>query len=182
MLFIYETNRLILRILGPDAAPQVLHFLLKDQELFERYEGERVPQFYSIKFQRNTLQQEYNLACRGLHVRFYVFRKEDPGTIIGTVCFHNIQTFLYSCCELGYKFSSEYHHRGYASEAVEKGIDVMFTELRLHKIMAWAIPNNTPSVRLLQSLGFQLEGISRDRLYMHNCWYDHAQYSLISPL
>lgn len=182
MLFVYETNRLLLRILGPDAAPQVLEFLLKDRELFERYEGERVPLFYTVKFQKETLQHEYNLACKGMHVRFYVFLKEDPGNIIGTVCFHNIQPVMYSCCELGYKFSSAYHHKGYASEAAEKGIDLMFTELHLHKILAWAMPENTPSVRLLQTLGFQLEGISRDRLYMHDRWYDHAQYSLISPL
>jgi RimJ/RimL family protein N-acetyltransferase len=48
--------------------------------------------------------------------------------------------------------------------------------------MAWVLPDNIPSQRLLTSLGFEFEGINRDRLFMHNRWYDHAQYSLISPL
>jgi ribosomal-protein-alanine N-acetyltransferase len=182
MIFEYQTNRLILRILGPDAAPSVLNFYLNDRELFEQFEGERVPQFYTVKFQRETLHQEYNLTCRGLHVRFYVFLKEDPHTIIGTVCFHNIQSYMYSCCELGYKFSSAFHHHGYALEAVEKGIDLIFTDFHLHRIMAWVLPDNIPAQRLLTSLGFEFEGINRDRLFMHNRWYDHAQYSLISPL
>ena len=182
MFFEYQTNRLILRVLGPDAAPQVLDFLLRDRALFERYEGDRAPMFYTEQFQRETLQYEYNLACKGMHVRFYVFLKEKPQDIIGTVCFHNIQPAMYSCCELGYKFSSAYHHNGYASVAVEKGIDVMFTELHLHKIAAWAMPENEPSIRLLTSLGFACEGICRDRLYVHGRWCDHAQYSLISPM
>lgn len=181
MLFSYETNRLILKILTPDYAPMVLDFFLRDQELFEKYEPERMPQFYTEQFQRETLQYEYNLACKNAHIRFYVFLKENPNKIIGTVCFHRIEFGVYSSCEVGYKFSSAYHHKGYAAEALEKGIDIMFTELSLHRIMAWISLENTPSERLLRSLGFEFEGINRQRFFLHDHWADHAQYSLLNP-
>ena len=41
MLLKYETNRLILKVLGPDYAPDVLRFYENDRELFERYETDR---------------------------------------------------------------------------------------------------------------------------------------------
>lgn len=182
MLFSYETNRLVLKILTPDAAPMVLDFFLRDKELFEKYEPERTPNFYTLQFQSETLQYEYNLACKNSHIRFYVFRKENPNQIIGTVCFHKVNLSVYRSCEVGYKFSSEFQHKGYAAEALEKGIDIIFTELMLHRIMAWVEPSNTPSIRLLLSLGFSFEGINRERLYLHGHWADHAQYSLINPL
>lgn len=180
MLFQYETNRLILKILKPDSAEQVLDFYLRDRELFERYEPDRAPQFYTITHQKKVLKCEYNLAFQMSCIRFYVFLKEDPDTIIGTVCFHNIIPALYSCCEIGYKFSSAYHHNGYAREALSKGIEVMFSDIGLHRIMAWVRPDNASSIRLLETLGFLREGISRDYSYMHGQWWDHAQYSLLT--
>lgn len=178
----YETNRLILRIVKPDAASAVLDFLLRDRELFEKYEPDRAPRFYTIGFQRETIKYEYNLFLKLSHIRFYVYRRSDPDTIIGTVCFHNILQNPYYCCEIGYKFSSSCHHQGYALEAVEKAIDVIFSNLQIHRIMAWVMPENAPSIRLLQSIGFTCEGINEDRLYMHGRWVNHAQYSLISPM
>ena len=56
MLFKYETDRLILRILHPDEAPLVLDFYERDQELFEKYETARVPEFYTLKHQRRLIQ------------------------------------------------------------------------------------------------------------------------------
>ena len=51
MLFEYKTDRLILKILSPEAAPMVLDFYLRDQELFERYEPKRSENFYTIMYQ-----------------------------------------------------------------------------------------------------------------------------------
>lgn len=181
MLFEYETDRLILKILKPDAARQVLDFYLRDREIFEKYEPERIPPFYTVAHQKTILKCEYNLAFRLQNVRFYVFLKEDTSKIIGTICFHNITTSYYSNCEVGYKFSSAYWHLGYASEALEKGIQVMFEDLHLHRIQAWVLPDNYSSIQLLQTHGFRKEGIARSYLLLHNEWKDHVQFSLIAP-
>lgn len=180
MLLQYETNRLILKVLGPDYASDVLRFYNKDKELFEKYEADRSPNFYTVAHQRNILHLEYGLTLKMQQVRFYVFLKEDPATIIGTVCLYNISN-LYSKAELGYKFSSEYHHQGYASEAVEKILDIAFTEINLHRICARVQEDNQPSIRLLVGLGFQKEGVCRDYLRIKGVWTDHLQYSLLAP-
>lgn len=181
MLFSYETDRLILRILKPEAAPTVLDFYLRDRALFEQYEPDRMPQFYSINFQKSALRFEYNAAVKLQSVRFYVFPKEQPDLIIGTVCFHNIRPSSHSSCEIGYKFSSFCHHQGYATEALHKVLEIIFLDLQLHRVMAWVIPENQPSIRLLERLGFCSEGLCRDYLLMHGRWVDHRQYSLLAP-
>lgn len=180
MLLQYETRRLILKVLGPDYSSDVLHFYLKDKELFEKYEADRSPNFYTEAHQRNILHIEYGLTLKLSQVRFYVFLKEDPDIIIGTVCLYGISN-IYSKADLGYKFSSAYHHKGYASEAAEKVLDIAFTELNLHRICARVQETNIPSIRLLVGLGFEKEGICRDYLCLRGVWTDHLQYSLIAP-
>ncbi len=180
MLLQYETRRLVLKVIGPDYANEVLNFYLNDKELFEKYETDRCSNFYTESHQRNILHLEYGLALKLQQVRFYAFLKDDPEQIIGTVCLYNISN-IFSNAELGYKFSSQFHHQGYASEAVEKVLDIAFTDLTLHRITAHVQEENLPSIRLLEGLGFQKEGICHDYLYLHGMWRDHLQYSFIAP-
>ncbi len=180
MLLQYETQRLILKVLDPDYSNDVLRFYEKDKELFEKYEADRSPNFYTEGHQCNILHLEYGLCLKFNQVRFYVFLKEDPSTIIGTVCLYDISK-LYKSAELGYKFSSQYHHMGYASEAVEKLLNIAFAELDLHRICARVVEENTPSIRLLEKLGFEKEGICRDYICLRGVWTDHLQFSLIAP-
>lgn len=181
MLLQYETSRLILKVLTPDYAKDVLQFYSCDKELFEQFEADRPYNFYTTEYQEATLRAEYALTMKLSAVRFYVFLKEKPNQIIGTVCLYSISK-SFSRCELGYKFSSEFHHHGYAQEAVERCIDMAFAEIGLHRICAMVQENNLPSLRLLEGLGFQKEGICRDHLCIKGRWIDHLQYSLLSPI
>jgi len=180
MLFAYETQRLLLNIIKPDQADQVLDFYLRDKELFEQFEPDRPNNFYTRKFQQQTLLYEYNMAVKGAVFRFYIFEKEYPGKIIGTISIHNISRGYSSSCEIGYKFSSEVHRRGYATEALTAVSQLIFNELGIHRIMAWALPENRASIRLLQRVGFTYEGVSREYLLLHGQWRDHAQFSLLA--
>ena len=180
MLLQYQTRRLILKILEPDYADKVLNFYLNDKELFEKYETDRSPNFYTEGHQHNILQVEFGLALKLQQVRFYVFLKENPDQIIGTVSLYDISG-VYSKADLGYKFSSKFHHKGYASEAVEKLLDIAFIELNIHRICAHVQEDNIPSIRLLEGLGFEKEGLCRDYLCFRGVWKDHLQYSLLAP-
>jgi ribosomal-protein-alanine N-acetyltransferase len=114
-------------------------------------------------------------------VRFYVFLKDDPDRIIGTICFRDITRSIYDSCEVGYKFDERFWHHGYATEALIEGIDIMFGDLGLHRITACVMPGNTPSIRLLESLYFKCEGLLRQNARIQGEWADHYLYSLIHP-
>lgn len=75
MLFAYETERLLLKIIKPDQADAVLDFYMRDKELFEKFEPDRMPNFYTRQFQRQMLLFEYNMAVQGTLFRFYVYEK-----------------------------------------------------------------------------------------------------------
>ena len=100
------------------------------------------------------------MTAQGSLFRFYVYEKHNPDRIIGTICIHHINRGFFSSCEIGYKFSSACHHMGYATESMQRIIAIAFGELKLHRITAWVLPDNVPSIRLLGRLGFQFEGIN----------------------
>ena len=179
MLFQYETDRLILKILKPECALQVLDFYNRDKELFEKYETARMPDFYTVAHQQKLLRFEYNAAIKQSTIRYYVFLKNDPSKIIGTVCLHDINKLYFNCAEIGYKFSSQNHHQGYAYEAIKNILEIAFYNLNINRITAMVCKGNDPSVRLLERLGFTMEGICRQYLCLNGQMKDHFQYSML---
>jgi ribosomal-protein-alanine N-acetyltransferase len=180
MLTYYETNRLILQIITPCYAEAVLEFYINNMDVFEPYEPTRPDNFYTKSYQRALLTCEYTAMTKMQNVRFWVFKKDDPDKIIGTVSFSNIQPYIYSSCNIGYKFDKMYHHQGFAYESLKKLIDIIFNECNLHRITAYIMPNNLPSKKLIEHVGFSLEGIARKSIIIRDHWEDHEQYSLIN--
>lgn len=182
MLTYYETDRLILQIISPNYAEQVLNFYENNMDIFEPYEPTRPDNFYTKSYQKALLTCEYNAVIKLQNVRFWVFKKDDPDKIIGTVSFSNIQPYIYSSCNIGYKFDKNYQHQGFALESLNKLIEVIFNDYNLHRIKAYIMPNNIPSKKLIERAGFTLEGIARKNIFIREIWEDHEQYSLINEI
>ncbi|MFP3156141.1 GNAT family N-acetyltransferase [Lachnospiraceae bacterium ZAX-1] len=175
----YETDRLLLRILHGDSADKVLQFYLNNKEIFEACEPSRTKNFYTSSYHRTLLTCEFSLTLDLSAVRFWVFEKIRPTHIIGTVSFHDIVQSVYQSCQLGYKFDHNCWHRGFAKESIAKGISIMFDELALHRIEAFAMPTNSSSLHLLEKLNFVNEGLCRQNILIQGEWTDHYRYSLI---
>lgn len=176
----YQTERLILKILTPDYAQDVCCFLLKNRTYFEPYEPIPAENYYTLNYQHTLLTCELKLALQAKTIRYYVFLKEQPQTIIGTVCLHDIAASYHSCCEIGYKFDFEYWHKGYAREAAAMAVSIAFAALGLHRVYARVVPENTASVKLLKSLFFEEEGLERECLKIQGKWQDHLRFSLLN--
>ena len=176
----YETERLALKILPDTAAGQVLQFYLDNKEIFEEYEADRPQNFYTSRHQKTVLHCEYNLAVKQSAVRFWVYEKDCPQRIIGTVSLQDIQRGFYQSCRLGYKFDHRIWRRGYAKESIEKCIWIAFEEMKLHRIEAQTLPENTASRNLLEGLGFAWEGTKRQSAKLHGVWRDHEVYALLA--
>ncbi len=176
-----ETARLILRVLTPEALRPVADFQWRNRELFEKYEPTLPENFYTASHQQAILKCEFQLALKMETIRYYVFLKDDPTQIIGTVCLHDIRRFSYSHCEIGYKFDMEYQHAGYAREAVACAVSIAFENLNLHRIFARVMPENTSSIRLLEALNFHNEGLERGCIQIQGRWQDHIRYAILNP-
>lgn len=176
----YQTDRLILKILNLEHLRAVLSFQIRNKELFACYEPARTEEFYTYAHQAAILKCEYKLATKLSTIRFYVFKREDPRTIIGTVCLHDVLRMPYCCCEIGYKFDYAYHHHGYAREAVAKALEIAFDDLNLHRVIARVVPENAPSIRLLESMHFTREGLERGCTQIQGRFADHLRYGLLA--
>jgi ribosomal-protein-alanine N-acetyltransferase len=83
--------------------------------------------------------------------------------------------------EIGYSLEAKSHGQGLASEALRLALAHAFDTLRLRRIEADVDPRNTPSCRLLERLGFRLEGLLRARWRVAGEICDSALYGLLAP-
>lgn len=178
----YETERLLLKSLNKDSAPCILSFYEDNKELFESWEPVRSHNFYTLSYQKAFLTAEHNQILDGKLIRFWVFLKDQPDEPIGTVCFQNILKEPYHSCSLGYKFSGKYLHQGYATESIQKSIEIVFNEHHMHRIDAYIMPGNIASLKLIDRLTFQYEGTCRSFAKINGNWNDHMHYALINSL
>jgi [ribosomal protein S5]-alanine N-acetyltransferase len=178
---VYETNRLLLRVLSKEDTDRVLSFCLDNRESFEPWEPIKDFNFYTPPYQKASLTAEKNLMTDGKLLRYWIFRKESPDEIIGSICFQNILHEPYRSCLLGYKLSHRYRHQGYATEALNKCIKLAFEEHLLHRIEAYIMESNEPSLQLIKRLGFYYEGLAFSYARINGIWSDHRRYVLINP-
>lgn len=176
----YKTERLILKILTPDKCNSVLRFYHENRNIFEALNPIIPENYYTTDYQRSSLKLEYQRFLKGESVRYFVFLDSCPDKIIGTISFSDIKRNFNQSAIVGYRFDSRFHHNGYASESLQKTIQIIFSEELIHRIEAYIQPCNTPSKNLVTRLGFQYEGICYAHTLVQNNWQDMERYSLIS--
>lgn len=95
----------------------------------------------------------------------YQWGIESGGNIIGTCTLASIDRDNRRA-EIGFALAQQYWGRGLIQRALPTVIDFAFERLRLHRIGADADPRNAASIRTLEKLGFQREGLLRE-CYFH---------------
>ncbi|MBB4956200.1 ribosomal-protein-alanine N-acetyltransferase [Agrobacterium vitis] len=124
---------------------------------------------------RNT--QEYS---SGLAVPLFLFRQSDEA-LMGGLTIGLIRRGVSQACMIGYWMGECFAGQGHMFAALQLAIPYIFKELELHRIEAACIPDNHKSIRLLESAGFEREGLLRGYLNINGEWRDHALYSLLVP-
>lgn len=82
--------------------------------------------------------------------------------------------------EIGYRILPAHQRQGYAREAVTALIDHLVEEHRVHRIVGLAASLNIPSVTLLRSLGFRLEGRFKESFLCDGTWIDDDYYAILA--
>lgn len=114
----------------------------------------------------------------GQSIRFFIFKKEQLNSIIGICNFTQIFRGPFQACYLGYKIDYECEGKNLMYEALQRTIQYVFEDLHLHRIMANYMPTNTRSAKLLNRLGFVIEGYAREYLFINHRWEDHVLTAL----
>ncbi|MFD1514236.1 GNAT family N-acetyltransferase [Halomarina rubra] len=102
------------------------------------------------------------------------------GTPVGSVALKNVDLEGRNA-ELGYWVAPEEQGNGYATAAADLCLTHAFDELGLHKVWARTVGDNDASNRVLEKLGFDLEGVLEDHWYGIGRYVDEHRYGLINP-
>lgn len=179
MKFNYETERLQLQICNEEYSAALLKFMADNKDFFAPFEPKRQPSFYTEEFQAQVLRAEFQAMLRSTYLRYYLFLKENPTRIIGTVSFSNISRTDDKSCRVGYKLDQNHTGKGYATEALRTLLPEIHKNLHIHRVEADILLENLPSMRLIERLGFTYEGVARSSHEIDGVWRDHLRYSYI---
>lgn len=83
--------------------------------------------------------------------------------------------------EVGYVLHRDYHNKGFANEALEEVINYGFNQMKLNSIEAIIDPENKPSQRLIEKMGFVKEGHIKEYTFHNNKFSDALIYSKLTP-
>ena len=121
------------------------------------------------------IKQEFAM---GRAARFCLYQDE---VMIGVANVTSMTQGPSYTCILGYTLSESMQGQGLMKEALRPIIDFVFNVRNLHRMTANYMPHNQRSGRLLRSLGFHVEGYSRDYLLIDGQWQDHVLTTLLNP-
>ncbi|MBQ9119482.1 MAG: GNAT family N-acetyltransferase [Lachnospiraceae bacterium] len=176
MLYRYNTERLELNILSEDAASLTTDFFVRNRHFFEPFEPAHSEEYYTLPYQRRVLAAESTQLLKSQAIRYFLFLK-DNSTLIGTVSFQHIRTAPAASCEVGYRLDQAYTGQGFMTEALAFLIPKICLSYHLNRIEANIMPENTASCRLVERLGFTLEGTARGYFLIQGQYRDHYRYS-----
>jgi RimJ/RimL family protein N-acetyltransferase len=139
--------------------------LAGDRVAAERLADYRIPADYPnagalklVRYRREQIANDASWAPWSL--RAIVLRKS--ATMIGSVNFHGPpgvnDTATPNAVELGWTVLPKYRRRGYATETARALMDWAATEHGIRRFVSSTTPNNAPSLRVHEKLGFVRTG------------------------
>ncbi|WP_033540998.1 GNAT family N-acetyltransferase [Planococcus sp. CAU13] len=168
-----ETPRLRLIQIRPEHADALFGILSMDEvtryygmdSIEDRAIAEKMVEAFQIGFEA---QRSYRW---GLQLK-------DTGEFIGTIGLNNLNTSSKKS-EIGYELHPAFWRQGLAKEAVIEVLRYSFEDLGIYRIGAVTYPANEASNKMLQKLGFKVEGTLRGYLFQRGESHDALISSLL---
>lgn len=85
--------------------------------------------------------------------------EKTSSKIVGAVCVQNTANVEGAPLEIGWRLALSAQGKGYATEAGEAVMNFAFDRLRVDFVVALAVQENTPSLKVMQRLGMSYHGI-----------------------
>ncbi len=167
------TERLLLRAMTPETY----------RHAFTTYTDEELKFFFGLHTDEELVQKKsmYNNGLTTFNKSFLYFQllKKDTEENIGWCGFHTYYT-QHARAELGYVLTAEVERaKGYMREALPYVIEYGFETMNLHRIEAFVGPTNTPSLKLIEQIGFRKEGHLKEHYFKNGIAEDSILYGLL---
>lgn len=151
----------------------------RSRAFLEPWEPQWGPDELTRRSWRRRLRRYREEADKGSGLSFLIFENANK-RLVGGISIGNIRRGVAQSAQIGYWMGEEFAGQGLMLDALRLVVPFGFNTLRLHRIEAACIPENTRSVRLLEKAGFRREGLLRSYLRINGMWQDHYLYALIA--
>ena len=121
------------------------------------------------------VREQARAARRGLG---YSFGVEVQGELVGHLTISAVTLGSLRGAAIGYWIGQRWAGRGLTPRAVALASDFCFLELGLHRVEINIRPENRPSLRVVDKLGFRDEGLRQRYLHIDGVWCDHRSFAL----
>lgn len=169
------TERLVLRKVRPEADLRRLFELFADPEV-ARFTD--TGPFASMQEASEVMAWIERIFVQRRGMRWAIAERSDEAALIGTCGFNRWRSWNDSA-EVGYDLMREHWGRGLMSEALTAMIDFGFERMQLNRIEADVTVGNDRSARVLAGLGFEEEGVLRQRGKWKGSYHDLRMFSLL---
>jgi len=106
------------------------------------------------------------------------FVMELGGEVAGQLNVWGIARGSLSTATIGYWVSERFAGHGVTPTSVALATDMCFERLRLHRVEICIRPENKPSLRVVEKLGFRYEGYRPKYIHIDGAWRDHHAFAL----
>lgn len=169
-----RTERLRLREFEREDVPVLHRFNL--HPALQRFEdGPPVTEYQFYQIVQDIIADQHEDPRRNF---YFVIERLADEELIGSI-YIAVRDANARQAEIGYMLGVDFWGSGYATEAAKCILDFGFESLALHRIYAEAISENRASVRVLEKLGMQREGLLRDHRWFQNRWWSTCIYALL---
>ena len=110
------------------------------------------------------------------HLSYWVCTERDE--LAGVININEIVRGIFCSGYLGYYAFAPHDGRGYMKKGLGAVLSEAFRHQGLHRLEANIQPENESSRRLVQSVGFRLEGFSPRYLKIAGRWRDHERWAI----
>lgn len=102
----------------------------------------------------------------------------STGTMIGEVLIRILHA-SYRQVEIGLMLHPHYQRQGLGPELTVLLLHYCFQTLSAHRVIGFIDVENTPSLRMTESIGFKREGLLRKNAYRHDEWRDEYLLAIL---
>ena len=173
-----ETERLRLCVLRKSEAPRVTDYFKKNRDFHKKFAQTHTDDYFTVSMQKKYLAYDYNSFLEGSLVPLWICLKET-GEIIGRVSFFNFAFGGMMSCACGYHLDQEHTGKGYMTEALKGAMAFVYDEYKMHRIEAFILPENEPSLNLVKRLGFHYEGKRISYMHINGRYRDHEAFYIL---
>lgn len=160
-------------------AEEILNMEYRNRILFETFSAaDKKDSDYRLYNYRKKIDKQLRNIKNDEGYHYVIVSDEDK--IIGTIDLFNVVRHNIQSCMMGYAIDEAYGGKGYTTYAAKEMIRIAFEELGFHRVEAGVQPSNIASVRVLEKVGMEKEGLNRANVRIKGEWKDHYLYAIVN--